>query len=75
VKGYVGITFTDGFAEQMPEYNANAYRHDAGKITTLLATHVTDDAARQALAADLHDLFSHYQPKPTQAQLDIKAQV
>jgi len=44
-------------------------------MTALLATHVTDNAARQALAADLHDLFSHYKPKETQAQLDIKAQV
>jgi len=74
VQGYVGNTFTDGFAEQMPKHKANAYRHNAGTITALLATHVTDDAARQALAADLHDLFSHYKPKETQAQLDIKAQ-
>jgi len=32
VKGYIGSTFTDGFAEQMPEYKAQAYKHDACKI-------------------------------------------
>jgi len=74
VKGYVGNTFTDGFAEHTPDQKANAYKHNAGKITALLATHVTDDAARQALATDLHDRFSHYKPKETQAQLDVKAQ-
>ena len=36
VKGYIGSTFTDGFADQMPEYKAHAYKHDAGKITVLL---------------------------------------
>jgi len=74
VKGYIGSTFTDGFAEQMPEYKAHAYKHDAGKITALLATHVADEAARIALADDLIDLFSHYKPKETQDRLDIKAQ-
>jgi len=73
VKGYIGSTFTDGFAEQMPEYKAHAYMHDAGKITTLLDTHVADADARKALADDLIDLLSHYKPKKTQTQLDIKA--
>jgi len=35
---------------------------------------VADEAARIALADDLIDLFSHYKPKETQDQLDIKAQ-
>jgi len=74
VKGYIGSTFTDGFAEQMPEYKAHAYKHDTGKITTLLNTHVADVDARKALADDLIDLLSHYNPKETQTQLDIKAQ-
>ena len=74
VKGYIGSTFTDGFAEQMPEHKAHAYKHDAGKITTLLDTHVADVNARKALADDLIDLLSHYKPKETQAQLDVKAQ-
>jgi len=74
VKGYIGSTFTDGFAEQMPDYKAHAYKHDTGKITALLATHVADEAARIALADDLIDLFSHYKPKETQDQLDVKAQ-
>jgi len=74
VKGYIGSTFTDGFAEQMPEHKAHAYKHDAGKITTLLDTHVADANARKALADDLIDLLSHYKPKETQTQLDIKAQ-
>jgi len=59
-KGYTGSTFIDGFAEQMPEYKAQAYRHDTGKITTLLNTHVTDVDACQALAEDLIELFSYY---------------
>jgi len=50
VKGYIGSTFTDGFAEQMPEHKAHARKHNAGKITTLLATHVADEDARIALA-------------------------
>jgi len=58
----------------MPEHKAQAYKHDAGKITALLATHVADEAARIALADDLIDLFSHYKPKETQDQLDNKAQ-
>jgi len=74
VKGYIGSTFTDGFAEQMPEYKAHAYKHDAGKITTLLDTHVADADARKALADDLIDLLSHYKPKEMQTQLDTKAQ-
>jgi len=74
VKGYIGSTFTNGFAEQMPEYKAQAYKHDAGKITTLLDTHVTDVDARKALADDLIDLFRNYEPTETQAQLDVKAQ-
>jgi len=74
VKGYIGSTFTYGFAEQMPEYKAHAYKHDAGKITTLLDTHVADADAHKALADDLIDLLSHYKPKETQTQLDIKAQ-
>jgi len=74
VKGYIGSTFTDGFAEQMPDYKAHAYKHDAGKITALLATHVEDEDARVALADNLIDLFSHYKPKETQDQLDVKAQ-
>jgi len=74
VKGYVGSTFTDGFAEQMPEHKAHAYKHDAGKITTLLDTDVADADARKALADDLIDLLSHYKPKETQTQLDLKAQ-
>jgi len=74
VKGYIGSTFTDGFTEQMPEYKAHAHKHDAGKITALLTTHVVDEDARITLADDLIDLFSHYKPKETQDQLDIKAQ-
>jgi len=74
VKGYIGSTFTDGFAEQMPEHKANAYKHDACKITTLLDTHVADVDKRKALADDLIDLLSHCKPKETQAQLDVKAQ-
>jgi len=74
VKGYIGSTFTDGFAEQMPEHKAHADKHDACKITTLLDTHVADVDARKALADDLIDLHSHYKPKETQTQLDIKAQ-
>jgi len=74
VKGYIGSTFTNGFAEQMPEYKAHAYKHDAGKITTLLDTHVADADAHKALADDLIDILSHYKPKETQTQLDIKAQ-
>jgi len=74
VKGYIGSAFTDGFAEQMPDYKAHACKHDAGKITTLLDTRVADVNARKALADDLIDLLSHYKPKETQAQLDIKAQ-
>jgi len=74
VKGYIGSTFTDGFAEQVPEHKAHAYKHDAGKITTLLDTHVTDADARKALADDLIDLLSHYKPKERQTQLDLKAQ-
>jgi len=42
VKGYIGSTFTNGFAEQMPEYKAHAHKHNAGKIATLLDTHVAD---------------------------------
>jgi len=57
VKGYIGSTFTDGFAEQMPEYKAYANKHDAGKITTLLDTHVADVGARKALTDDLIDLL------------------
>jgi len=74
VKGYIGSTFTDGFAEQMPEYKAHAHKHDAGKIATLLDTHVADVDARKALADDLIDLLSHYKPKETKTQLDLKAQ-
>jgi len=74
VKGHIGSTFTDGFAEQMPEYKAHAHEHDAGKITTLLDTHVADVDAHKALADDLIDLLSHYKPKEAQTQLDIKAQ-
>jgi len=74
VKGYIGSTFTDGFTKQMPECKAHAHKHDAGKITTLLDTHVADVDARKALADDLIDLISHYKPKETQAQLDVKAQ-
>ena len=74
VKGYIGSTFTDGFAEQMPEYKAHGYKHDAGKITALLAMHVADEDARIALADDFIDLFSHYKPKETKTQLDLKAQ-
>jgi len=74
VKGYIGSTFTDGFTEQMPEYKAHAYKHDASKITTLLDMHVADVDARKALADDLAALISHYKPKETPAQLDIKAQ-
>jgi len=74
VKGYIGSTFTDGFAEQMPEHKAHAYKHDAGKIAVLLDTHVTDVDARKALADDLVDLFRNCEPKETQAQLDVKAQ-
>jgi len=73
VKGYIGSTFTDDFAEQMPEYKAHVYKHDAGKITTLLDTHVADVDARKALGNDLIDLLSHCKPKETQTQLDIKA--
>jgi len=58
----------------MPEYKAHTYKHDAGKITTLLDTHVADVDAHKALANDLIDLLSHYKPKETQTQLDIKAQ-
>jgi len=74
VKGYIGSTFTDGFAEQMPECKAHYYKHDAGKITALLDTHVADVDAGKALADDLIDLLSHCKPKETQAQLDVKAQ-
>jgi len=74
VKGYIGSTFTDGFAEQMPEHKAHAYKHDAGKITALFATHVANETAHVALADDLIDLFSHYKPWETHDQLDIKAQ-
>jgi len=59
VKGCIGSTFTDGFAEQMPECKAHACKHDAGKIAALLATHVDDEAACIAPADDLIDLFSH----------------
>ena len=74
VKGYIGSTFTDGFTEQMPEHKAHACKHDAGKIAALLDTHVADVDAREALADDLIDLLSHYKPKETQTQLDVKAQ-
>jgi len=74
VKGYIGSAFTDGFAEQMPDYKAHACKHDAGKIAALLDTHVADVNAHKALADDLIDLLSHCKPKETQAQLDVKAQ-
>jgi len=74
VKGYIGSTFTDGFAEQMPECKAHACKHDAGKITALLDTHVADADAHKALADDLIDLLSHYEPKEMPTQLDLKAQ-
>jgi len=74
VKGYIGSTFTDGFAEQMPECKAHAYEHNAGMIAALLDTHVADVDARKALADDLVDLLSHYKPKEMQAQLDVEAQ-
>jgi len=48
--------------------------HILDKITALLDTHVDDVDARKALADDLIDLLSHYKPKETQTQLDIKAQ-
>jgi len=58
----------------MPEHKAHACKHDAGKIAALLDTHVADVDAREALADDLIDLLSHYKPKETQTQLDVKAQ-
>jgi len=74
VKGHIGSTFTDGFPEQMPECKAHACEYDAGKITILLDTHVADADARKALADDLIDPLSHYKPKETQTQPDVKAQ-
>jgi len=40
VKGYIGSAFTGSFTKQMPECKANTYKHDAGKITTLLKNHI-----------------------------------
>jgi len=74
VKGYISSTFTDGFAKQMPEHKAHAYKHDTGKLTTLLDTHVAGVDARKALADDLFDLFSHYKPKETPDQPTLKDQ-
>jgi len=74
MKGYIGSTFTDDFTEQMPEHKAHTCEHDAGKITTLLDTHVADVNAHKALADDLIDLLSHYKAQETQTQLDVKAQ-
>ena len=74
MKGCISSTFTDGFAEQMPECKAHAYKHDAGKLTALLGMHVADVDARKALADDLFGLFSHYKPKETPDQLALKAQ-
>jgi len=74
VKGYIGSTCKDGFAKQMPECQAHAYKHDTDKLTTLLDRHVADVDTRKALADDLFDLFSHCKPKETLDQLALKAQ-
>jgi len=44
------------------------------RLLLLLDTHVADVDAHKALADDLIDLLSHYKPKETQTQLDLKAQ-
>jgi len=48
----------------MPEYKAHAYKHNAGKITTLLHTHVADVNACKALAAQVSGLLMALQPVP-----------
>jgi len=63
VKGYIGNTFTDGFAEQIPACKASAYKCNSGKIAALLDTHVTDETKITTL------LDTHVTDKDAHAKL------
>ena len=71
VQGYLGPRFTDGYAEQTPEYKAAAYVENPHHLDLILDG-ISDEDQRRATKDALNEMRSHYQPKETPAQVLYK---